>query len=397
MTTLRLPEPSLASANRIGQAAGVGAVAVLLAGLAVRPVTALFVLWDVVIPVLPAVFVINPMLWRNVCPLATLNSLTGHRGAVRSLSGLEMQRWPVSVALLAILVPGRRFLFNEDGPALALTIAAVGVLALVLGLVYSRRAGFCNTICPVNPVEKLYGQAPLFDLTSARCSDCASCAPRGCIDLVGARSAMVSLGNQRADARWLASPFGVFVAAFPGFIAGYFTTHNGPLELAPSIYAHILAFAVASYLLTVVVTRATGASPQRVVRLSGALSVALYYGFSAPTLIETYAPLVDGPTLLRGMTVAAMLAWFLGLVPARRGVSQLAVRRGASIAERAATLPVAALPVPALPAVTLPAATLPVATPRAARPSPHRTQLPDYALAVAPVEAYRPMPTHADP
>jgi len=49
--------------------AGVAVAALLI----VAPDTGLFVLWKVIIPVLPALFMIAPGLWRNLCPLAASN------------------------------------------------------------------------------------------------------------------------------------------------------------------------------------------------------------------------------------------------------------------------------------------------------------------------------------
>ena len=104
-------------------------------------------------------------------------------------------------------------------------------------LVFSRRAGFCNSICPVLPVEKLYGQSPLLRVRSAVCPDCTGCAVRGCIDLAGGDSMAQSVGTRRrAGWRWLLSPMGVFAVAFPGFVFGYFATTNGSLESGVAVY-----------------------------------------------------------------------------------------------------------------------------------------------------------------
>ena len=46
------------------------AVAALLI---VTPDTGLFVMWKVVIPLLPLLFLIAPGIWRNICPLAASN------------------------------------------------------------------------------------------------------------------------------------------------------------------------------------------------------------------------------------------------------------------------------------------------------------------------------------
>ena len=55
----------------------------LCVGLFVMPDLALKVWWGFVIPVLPLVFFVAPGLWRNICPLATVNQ-TPRRSASRA-------------------------------------------------------------------------------------------------------------------------------------------------------------------------------------------------------------------------------------------------------------------------------------------------------------------------
>ncbi len=59
------------------------------------------------------------------------------------------------------LVPTRRFLLNQQGASLSATVALVALLSLGSGFIFSRRAGFCNSLCP----------------------DCTACAVRGGVEL----------------------------------------------------------------------------------------------------------------------------------------------------------------------------------------------------------------------
>ena len=83
---------------RAAQGVGLLLTAALLTGLLTRPQPSLHVLWDMVIPLLPATFLLSPMLWRNVCLLATLNQLTGRgRGARLRGDALEWA-WVIGIA-----------------------------------------------------------------------------------------------------------------------------------------------------------------------------------------------------------------------------------------------------------------------------------------------------------
>ena len=249
MTSAAAPALPTSRLWRAAQWLGLLLTAALLTGLLTRPEPSLHILWDMVIPLLPATFLLSPMLWRNVCPLATLNQLTG-RGRGTRLRGDALEwAWVFGIALLFALVPARRFLFNEHGAILAGTIAAVALLSAAGGSVFSRRAGFCNSICPVLPVEKLYGQSPLLRVRSAICPDCTGCAVRGCIDLAGGESMAQSVGTRRrAGWRWVLSPMGGFAVAFPGFVFGYFATTNGALESGLAVYREVVFWMVGSAL-----------------------------------------------------------------------------------------------------------------------------------------------------
>ncbi|MBL0173295.1 MAG: hypothetical protein IPP90_21935 [Gemmatimonadaceae bacterium] len=288
MTSARLPMVTTHPLWSVTQVVGLVLTAVLLFALARWPDVSLHVLWDMIIPLLPAVFLVNPLLWRNVCPLATLNTIGGSRRATpillasqRSVAGV------VGIVLLALMVPARRFLFNEHGMALAVTIAAVAALALVAGYLAPRRSGFCNSLCPVLPVEKLYGQSPLLALGSARCGDCARCTPVGCIDLVGRRSAVQSVEGVRGE-QWLLSPFGAFACAFPGFVIGYFTTVNGAGATALGTYGHVGLWSIGSLGLMAAIVRVTHVRASRMLLILGALSAGVYYWFAAPKLANAF-------------------------------------------------------------------------------------------------------------
>lgn len=70
---------------RAAQHAGLVATAALLAGLAATPAPALNLLWNAIVPILPAVFLVNVAIWRNVCTLGTLTMLPGGRLGGRTI------------------------------------------------------------------------------------------------------------------------------------------------------------------------------------------------------------------------------------------------------------------------------------------------------------------------
>lgn len=307
--------PSPATAARLGlwrtaQLLGVVATAILLAGLVTQPDLALDILWNVLIPLVPASLLISPAIWRNVCPLATLNLLTNRPSVSRTLtSGLLPGAGAIGIVLLVVMVPARRFLFNTDGLALAITIAAVAVLALALGRFFKLKAGFCNAICPVLPVERLYGQYPLMRVNNPRCVPCTMCTAKGCIDLNPSKSIAQTFGSARRSQAWLLSSFGVFAAAFPGFVLGYYTTQDGPLATAGSVYLHIAVWALASYLATVLLVWLFRASAIRAMVVLAAAAAGLYYWFAADTVTTAFEIQGAPTTAIRVLALALVAIW----------------------------------------------------------------------------------------
>jgi nitrite reductase (NADH) large subunit len=319
MTATPMPSPTAPSAIGLWRAAqwvGVAATAALLAGLFVQPDLALDILWNVLIPLVPASLLISPAIWRNVCPLATLNTVSNGIAGKRPLAAAMIPRVGlVGIVLLVLMVPARRFVFNTDGVVLALTIAAVAVLAVALGAMFDLKAGFCNAICPVLPVERLYGQHPLVQIGNPRCLPCTMCTSRGCIDLNPGKSIAQTLGAARRSRAWLTSGYGVFAAAFPGFVVGYYTTQDGPWAAAGSVYLHVALWALGSYLAAVILVWLFKASAARATVVLAAAAAGLYYWFAAQTITTAFAIEGAATVAIRAVALALVVVWLWRAVP----------------------------------------------------------------------------------
>lgn len=116
------------------------------------------------------------------------------------------------------------------------------------------------------------------------CTTCAVCTPRGCLDLSQGKAFLQVLGPDRRSARWLRTPFGLFIAAFPGFIVGYGLTTDGPLATAPLVYATTLAWSVASVGVVALALHVLRAPTRLVLPLIAAGGGWLYYWFAGPAV-----------------------------------------------------------------------------------------------------------------
>ena len=306
---IEVARPNGALVWKSAQAIGLALTLVLLVGLIATPDLALPLLWNVVIPLVPASLLVSPLIWRNVCPLATVNLWSAGRARRRRQDRrLAVLSGGLGILLFYLLVPARRFLFNTDGPALAITIVVVAILALAIGASFDLKAGFCNAICPVLPVERLYGQSPLLAVSNHRCAACSLCS-RACIDLAPEKAIAGHLGAGRHSLAWLRSPFGVFAAALPGFVFGYFTIEDVPLAGAVGVYVHVLGWAAASYLLALAAAGLLPVRNRQVLRGLAALAVGLYYWYASAPLAEAIGlGLAAAP--LRVAALALVVAWW---------------------------------------------------------------------------------------
>ncbi len=305
--------PSLLLSSKYWKAAQfciVVATGILIGLLFQFPGISVKLFWNILIPLLPLTFLITPILWRSLCPLATLNMLSNGSIGRRKLKIPSLPHvGNFGLILLVIMVPARRFLFNEHGAILAATILLVAVTALALGAVFDAKAGFCNTICPVLPVEKLYGQHPLWEMRNPRCKPCTLCTPKGCVDLAPKKAITRAIGKTAGAHAWLKTGYGMFAAAFPGFILGYFVTPNTSIAFAGTIYLQIAFWALGSYLITTSLVRLTRQKAASTLPILAAASIGIYYWFTAPLVLSVFGPTALSVMIFRSVLLAIIGFW----------------------------------------------------------------------------------------
>ena len=186
---------------------------------------------------MPLTLLVAPHFWRRICPLAVLSLAVARiRRGGREIGPPRLPRkvnvWVkrcgvmLAPCLLWLLVPMRLILFNQSAHATLALILAVAFAAATLGIAGPWKAVWCSSVCPVYPVEKLYGTAPVWILPDTRCvptdagSNCYRCALH-CLDVPEHEtrywSAMERAGSKRAAD--VAQRF--FLGSSPGFLLAY--------------------------------------------------------------------------------------------------------------------------------------------------------------------------------
>lgn len=302
----------------------------MFACMVVVPPLGVTLFWNMLIPAAPALLVVAAGAWRNVCPLASTAALPGRLGLSLGLVPTPKQRaWLGFAGVLALLAltPLRHVAFNKSGEATAVLLAAVAAVTVLAGALFDRRSGWCAGLCPVHPVEKLYGSAPAVTVANAQCGDCRRCSlpcpdwTPGVEVATGARTAPTRVGEV------------LMVGAFPGWIWGWFLLPDDWALAAWSSVATLYGYpALGGLATTALYLLARGlAGPARrdlVTRTFAASAVSLYYLFRLPQLfgfnpLHNNGCLVDLTPFLPAWSMAvlnlATTAFFFWWLVARDG------------------------------------------------------------------------------
>jgi hypothetical protein len=174
------------------------------------------ILWTVCIALLPISWVLfGYHVWRRICPLAVVAQFSRYVGAP---GGRRMGKWLSSnyiLLQLGLLMLGMSLrLVATNGTEIALTgfLVVVVVGAITVGFVYTGKT-FCNYICPVGLVEKMYTEpSRLAGNFNSQCAPCTAC-KKHCpdIDLEGGYWKEMDKPQRR---------FAYFV--WPGVVLGFY-------------------------------------------------------------------------------------------------------------------------------------------------------------------------------
>jgi len=271
---------------RIIQAAVWLVGAIIFFCLVFYPAMGIAMFWNMLIPVAPVVLVVFTGVWRNVCPMATNALLPRHLGlskrkrlSITQIAKLNL----VAVIALFVLIPLRHALFNTNGMATAILILSMVLVSFVAGFFFEWKSAWCSGLCPVHPVEKLYGSNSLLSIPNAHCSQCRNCV----IPCPDSTPGMHPLSSKKTVYHKISGYF--LVGSFPGFVWGWFQVpdHDSLTSFGQlaEIYFFPLSGALVSLILFGIVSRLfTKKNETTLIRIFAAAAVACYYWYRIPSL-----------------------------------------------------------------------------------------------------------------
>lgn len=192
-----------------------------------QPTLGLLIFWGMFIPVLPLVFFIAPGIWRNLCPLASMNQIPREIGWTKALTIPDNFRDYViliGIALAIAIITARKYFFGTNGIAVAGLIIACLILAFIGGMLFKGKSGWCQSICPLLPFQRIYGQTPLIKVRNYHCRPCVGCTTN-CYDFNPEVSYIADLNSEDI---YRANYFKIFAAILPGLVYAFFNVPNPP-------------------------------------------------------------------------------------------------------------------------------------------------------------------------
>jgi len=269
-----------------------GLVAVAVGGVA-RPADTLTFFWGLVIPVLPLVFLVAPGSWRNVCPLAGINQASRYMGVTKQVPApawLRDHGFSIATVLFVGLALTRKVLFNRNGVALTVLLGAVMVGALLGGRFLRGKSGWCSSICPLLPVQRVYGQTPFIGVANSHCRPCLGCT-KNCYDF-NPRVAYVA--DMHEPDPTFRGPRRLFVGAFPGLVLGFFLVPDAGRLSTLEVYGRCLLWIAGGIAVFAVLDTFGRFSPNRLPPLFGAAAFSLFYWFGSVRVAKALGTLLGG-------------------------------------------------------------------------------------------------------
>lgn len=137
------------------------------------------IVWTVVVASLPLFIVlVGYHRWRRICPLAFFSQLPVRMrrpGIKKASAWLEGNYYYVAFSIFFFSLWVRLIATNGDGHAIAVFFVLISFAALLFGAFYTGKT-WCNYICPLSFIEKIYTEPNgLRETRNSQCAKCTAC------------------------------------------------------------------------------------------------------------------------------------------------------------------------------------------------------------------------------
>lgn len=258
--------------------------AFILFNLIFYPTLGIHLFWNILIPVAPLLLVVGVGIWRNVCPMASTALFSRHMNLSKRKKLTVSQSGKlnlVAIILLFIIVPLRHAYFNTSGLATAILLLSLGAIAMITSFFFEWKSAWCSGLCPIHPIEKLYGLKTKLKLPNAHCKACNKCVTPCPDSTPKIHPLSVKKNNYHRIAGMLT------IGAFPGFVWGwfqvpdYYETVN--MENLLNVYKLPFYGLFASLLIYLILSRVF--KKNVLMAIFSTVAISCYYWYRIPALL----------------------------------------------------------------------------------------------------------------
>jgi nitrite reductase (NADH) large subunit len=208
----------------------------------------------------------------------------------------------IGAGLFIAFVSLRKLGLDDSGPASALLLLGALSGAYAGGTLLKGKSGWCSSICPLLPVQRLYGQTPYKLVANSHCTPCVGCT-KNCYDFNPKVAFLADLKDP--DPYWSGYKK-LFAAAFPGLVVGFFTLPEARsgAEIA-SLYGQLALHLAASVAIFYALDSLLKVSTHKLTTLWAAAAFSLFYWYAS-------APWPEWATWgARAVAIALAAGWVL--------------------------------------------------------------------------------------
>ena len=174
------------------------------------------VVWTILVAGLPiCIVLVGYHRWRRICPLAFFAQLPARLkrpGTGKAGPWLETNYYYVVFGVFFFSLWLRLIATNGDGHAIAAFFVVLSLAALLSGMLYTGKT-WCNYLCPVSFVEKIYTEPHgLRETSNSQCAKCTAC-KKSCPDINEENGYWKDIDSH---------PKRFVYYAFPGLVFGFY-------------------------------------------------------------------------------------------------------------------------------------------------------------------------------
>ena len=180
----------------------------------------------------------------------------------------------IAAGLFVLFVSLRKVGLDDSGPASALLLLGALAGGFTGGMLLKGKSGWCSSICPLLPIQRLYGQTPYKLVANSHCAPCVG-RTKSCYDFNPRAAYLADLHDP--DPYW-SGYRKLFAAAFPGLVLAFFTLPEarGGTEIA-SLYGQLALYLAGSVAVFFALDSLLKVSSHKLTALFAATGFSLFY------------------------------------------------------------------------------------------------------------------------